>query len=227
MSIGIYKITSPKGKIYIGQSMNIEKRFIHYKNSGAPSQPKIDRSFKKYGFANHVCEIIEICDESLLNERECHYISLFDTFQTDHGMNCRSGGAFGRHSSYSNELNRQAHLGKKDTDQTKEKKRLAMAKFKGIKRDPEIGRKISEAKKGVKFSDAQKKNMSISRRNSQAVKRQCKINAKNQGKTVIDTVSGETWASAKEAAAANGMNQYTLTPKLNGTFKNNTNLKYL
>jgi len=33
MSIGIYKITSPKGKTYIGQSINIEKRFKEHKNS--------------------------------------------------------------------------------------------------------------------------------------------------------------------------------------------------
>ena len=31
MSIGIYKITNPKNKIYIGKSKNIEKRFESYK----------------------------------------------------------------------------------------------------------------------------------------------------------------------------------------------------
>ena len=29
--VGIYKITSPSGKIYIGQSIDIQKRFKHYK----------------------------------------------------------------------------------------------------------------------------------------------------------------------------------------------------
>jgi len=29
--IGIYKITSPSNKVYIGQSINIEKRFKSYK----------------------------------------------------------------------------------------------------------------------------------------------------------------------------------------------------
>ena len=32
MSIGIYKITSPTRKIYIGQSINIEKRQSQYRN---------------------------------------------------------------------------------------------------------------------------------------------------------------------------------------------------
>jgi predicted GIY-YIG superfamily endonuclease len=31
MSIGIYKITSPSNKIYIGQSINIERRIKQYK----------------------------------------------------------------------------------------------------------------------------------------------------------------------------------------------------
>jgi len=30
--IGIYKITNPEGKIYIGLSKNIEKRFKNHKN---------------------------------------------------------------------------------------------------------------------------------------------------------------------------------------------------
>ena len=31
VKIGIYKITSPSNKIYIGQSINIERRFKEYK----------------------------------------------------------------------------------------------------------------------------------------------------------------------------------------------------
>lgn len=30
--VGIYKITNPKGRIYIGQSVNIEQRKQNYKN---------------------------------------------------------------------------------------------------------------------------------------------------------------------------------------------------
>ena len=30
--VGIYKITNPKGKVYIGQSVDIERRFFRYRN---------------------------------------------------------------------------------------------------------------------------------------------------------------------------------------------------
>jgi len=32
--IGVYKITSPTGKVYIGSSIDIEKRIKHYKSVG-------------------------------------------------------------------------------------------------------------------------------------------------------------------------------------------------
>jgi group I intron endonuclease len=71
--IGIYKITSPTGKVYIGQSLDIKKRISTYKSSMGHQQPKIHRSFKKYGFDNHVFEIIEECSLGLLDERETFY----------------------------------------------------------------------------------------------------------------------------------------------------------
>lgn len=74
--VGIYKITNPKGKIYIGQSINIESRkrvyfyFNSYKNSIGPV---LTNSFKKYGFENHIFEVIEECSIEQLNERETYW----------------------------------------------------------------------------------------------------------------------------------------------------------
>jgi group I intron endonuclease len=52
--VGIYKITNPKGKVYIGQSTNIEERMKHYINKNGKRQPKIFYSIKKYGWENHI-----------------------------------------------------------------------------------------------------------------------------------------------------------------------------
>ena len=51
--IGIYKITSPTNKIYIGQSINIEKRFLNYNSINCKKQIRLYNSFKKYGFDKH------------------------------------------------------------------------------------------------------------------------------------------------------------------------------
>jgi len=67
--IGIYKITNPNGKIYIGQSINIKKRKGCYKRNQIPKQPRICNSIKKYGFENHIFEVIEECSIDQLNEK--------------------------------------------------------------------------------------------------------------------------------------------------------------
>ena len=61
--VGIYKITNPKGKVYIGKSIDINKRLTYYKHySHRKTQHKLNNSISKYGFENHTLEIIEECD---------------------------------------------------------------------------------------------------------------------------------------------------------------------
>lgn len=85
--IGIYKITNPKGKIYIGQSRNIENRFRSYmQKSQCKSQVKLKRSFNKYGIENHKFEIIELCDFNLLNKRERFWQDYYNVLEN--GLNC-------------------------------------------------------------------------------------------------------------------------------------------
>ena len=85
--IGIYKITSPSGKIYIGQSVNILSRINKYKNAKCITQPIILKSILKYGWENHLFEIILECDKSELNEKERHYQELFNCIGKN-GLNC-------------------------------------------------------------------------------------------------------------------------------------------
>jgi group I intron endonuclease len=78
--IGIYKITSPSNKIYVGQSINIEKRWKVYKHISCKKQVKLYNSLLKYKPENHIFELIEECSLEQLNEHEVywkqHYINL-------------------------------------------------------------------------------------------------------------------------------------------------------
>lgn len=86
--IGIYKITSPSGKVYIGQSINIEKRFKDYKYlCNCKGQIKLYRSFTKHGVGNHIFEIIENCIESELNNRERYWQDFYNCMYV--GLNCK------------------------------------------------------------------------------------------------------------------------------------------
>jgi group I intron endonuclease len=71
--IGIYKITSPSNKIYIGQSIDIERRKKSYALLNCNQQPKVYNSLVKYGWENHQHEIIEECSLDKLNERELYW----------------------------------------------------------------------------------------------------------------------------------------------------------
>ena len=85
--IGIYKITNPTGKIYIGQSINIENRRSQYKNYDCKTQPSIFSSLKKYGLENHIFEVIEECEIEMLGQREKYWKIYFNTVKE--GLNCR------------------------------------------------------------------------------------------------------------------------------------------
>jgi group I intron endonuclease len=74
--IGIYKITSPSGKVYIGQSINInnrKKQYINYIKNNSSIGPHLMNSFKKYSFEGHNFEILEECKIVELDENETHY----------------------------------------------------------------------------------------------------------------------------------------------------------
>lgn len=92
---GIYKITSPSGKIYIGQAFDIENRWSRYRSLNCRAQVHLYNSLKKHGSENHLFEILCECTEGELNEKENYYITLFDSFNSKHGLNLRSGGGRG------------------------------------------------------------------------------------------------------------------------------------
>jgi len=98
----IYKITSPTGRIYIGQTKNLKKRVSCYrhaynKNKFSNGHNKLYNSLKKYGFDNHFFEIIDEVEDELLLEREKYWIRELDTycFENPKHLNMSRGGEGG------------------------------------------------------------------------------------------------------------------------------------
>jgi group I intron endonuclease len=90
----IYKITNPTGKIYIGCTIDWKRRFSEYRRLSMVGQRKLYNSLKKYGYENHVFEIIEECNETMLHEREIYYINYYNCITE--GLNIRLGNRNGR-----------------------------------------------------------------------------------------------------------------------------------
>ena len=131
--IGIYKITSPSKKIYIGQSKDIIHRFNTYKKYRCKSQPLLYNSLIKYGSENHSFDILIQCNISELNKYEIYFIDLFQSFNSKHGLNLQSGGYNGSPSISTKEKLRNINLGKKYSDETNYAKGKAMRNNKHTK----------------------------------------------------------------------------------------------
>jgi group I intron endonuclease len=120
--IGIYKITSPSNKVYIGQSINIERRLRYYKRIACKEQVKIYNSLLKYGVDAHIFEVLELCDTKELNNRERHYQDLYDSVVN--GLNLlyvKSEHFNGGHSEESKKKISDSKKGKTFTDEHKYK----------------------------------------------------------------------------------------------------------
>lgn len=123
--IGIYKITNPKGKIYIGQSVNIEERKNQYKYLSKYSLGrKIFNSIKKYGFENHIFEILEECSLEQLDEREIYWGIYFNVLKN--GLNLKLGDGRGICSEETKQL---MSISAKNIMNEEHKKKLSIAKL--------------------------------------------------------------------------------------------------
>lgn len=83
--VGIYKITSPNGKVYIGQSKDIQLRWKQHINN--PSNKFLKESFDEYGVSNHQFDILDTCYEWELDEIEEGYILQYKATNPKFGFN--------------------------------------------------------------------------------------------------------------------------------------------
>ena len=84
---GIYKWTNEiNKKVYIGQSINIYKRFLDYKKGRFNQYMK--RAIDKYGIDNFTIEILERnIDEDKLDEYEQKWIDYYESYKNENGYN--------------------------------------------------------------------------------------------------------------------------------------------
>jgi len=170
--IGIYKITSPKGAIYIGLSTDIYYRIYScYKKLRCKSQYKIYNSLIKYGIDNHKFEIIHLVESSNLtksqiidelNELEKKYIKEFNSFSDDNyilGLNLTRGGCSMELTTESRKIISQKNKGRIVSEDTRIKMSLSR---KGKKLSKEHRDKISKANMGKTPSEETRLKLSLS-----------------------------------------------------------------
>lgn len=204
---GIYKITSPVGRVYIGKALDLKRRKSEYKYLKCKTQHFVYRSILKYGFDSHIFEVIENCPADLLNAREVYYIALFKTnncrYPDDNGMNCTDGGEGSYGFKHTNESKRRMSDKQKQLRRSSESNLKRSATLKGRPIPPNclkklVGSKQSEEHKAKRIQGLFRK--------------------------VINTDTGHIYNSVREAAETNNINRDTLKGWLSGRYPNKSNL---
>jgi group I intron endonuclease len=199
---GIYKISSPTKKIYIGQSIDIERRFKEYKKLYCKPQRKLYFSLKKHGIENHIFEIIEECSENMLLERETYWKNHYKVLEIP-SLCCRIDGKGGKNSKETNNLISQGNTG--------------ISRNKGRKQTDEEKILRSKIKKGTKLSKSHTENM----RKGMLGKNVTPILCINDSKS---------YSSIREAAKALNLNERAIQNHLAGltkSLKNKLQFKYI
>lgn len=91
---GIYKITNINNmKCYVGQSVDIANRFTQHCRCGCgiktPKDNKLYAAMLKNGLDQFTFEIVEICPQEELNEKEKYYIDVYNS--VNYGFNSQDG----------------------------------------------------------------------------------------------------------------------------------------
>ena len=242
--IGIYKITSPTGRIYIGQSIDIEKRRRMYVNNHCKQQQKLHASLCKYGFNEHDFEVIEECHWDLLNEREEYWIEFYETFNSDIGMNLSSGGLNKRVSeetklkiSIGNKGKKKPWLGKlnktREYNFSIERRNHISISNTGRKNSDETKLKMSNSalkrsarSEDTKFKMSESAKLKIFTNEHRRKILESRLNSERTGKTVVNRLTGEEYKNLTYLCKEKGFCYGTMKRKMRGASNNNTDYEY-
>ena len=168
---GIYKITNSKGRVYIGQAVSLQKRKTQYQRYDCKNQPRLYNSLVKYGFSEHIFEIVEECKLEELNIRERHWQDFYNVLGKS-GLNCKLQSTLETKAVYSKESREKqskSHTGEKQEASRVEKRAAAN---KGKKRTDEQKERISVALQGIPKTEAHKAALRVPKKQKQPYTRE-------------------------------------------------------
>lgn len=248
--IGIYKITNPSGRVYIGQSINIEHRFKEYRRLKCKLQKRLINSFTKYAVENHIFDIIEECAIQDLNTRERYWQDEYNVLDKYKGLNCKLTTSLDKSGKYSEELKQKIGLGNKGkivSEKTRLKISLANKGnqiWLGRKHTEETKKKMSQSAKIKIFTEIHRLNLSkarVRRVVSEDTKQLISTALKGRRppaktieasrlvttKIILDLETGIYYEGRKAASDAKNINFFTLRGQLTGKHKSKTSLVYV
>lgn len=188
--MGVYKFTNVvTGKVYVGSSYNIARRYQDHFNGLLKNKSPLTRvqnSFNKHGFANFYFSILEIVDKSEeLLKREQYWIDFYDSTHQDKGYNIRKIP--------------NSNKGFKQSLETKERISKALI---GRVCSEETKKKIGNSVRGGKRSEECRKKMSMAKLGKPSSRRKRVAKCKDNGSIIVSYPS-ILEASIKEKSSRN------------------------
>lgn len=185
---GIYGLRSKTtGKWYVGQSLNIRKRWEVYRNLRCKGQEKLYRALLKYGYNDFEKLVFEECEniDWILDYREIYWIRILNSVVD--GYNIREGGSHGKMTVESRMKMSLAKKGRRISDITRQRMSAAQ---KRVARDVDWCSRLGKMNLGRKMSDETKQKLSTARTGIRvgphSAEHRQKISESCMGRTVSD-----------------------------------------
>lgn len=208
--IGVYSITNcVNGKVYIGQSWDIETRFRDYKGYRAGAH--LSAAFKKYGIHAFHFGIVEVfpptVSQAALDVAEDEYIVAGGRLDQANGYNMRRGGSHGKHGAESRRRISEIQIGRKLSE---EHKRKIGEKSKGRYYSAETRAKIGAAHTGMVFSEESRRKMREShlgkKLSRESIEKRTRTRQANgwftaeHKQSISEAKKGKPWSDGRRAA---------------------------
>jgi group I intron endonuclease len=233
--VSIYKITSPSGKIYIGSTINLKDRIYRYKTNRVKNQIKISRSIEKYGWENHIFEVIFKCDLKDRNFYENKFGVQYDVLGNN-GLNCSIPKSNDAYICIAEETKIKiglAHKGKKLSEQQKKQISINSSNWLKNNKHPMIG--VTAWNKGKSHLKGEKNPMyGIKRSDEWKAEHSRRMKEKNprgekhpKSVKIINSENGKIYLNIRDASEKLKINYSTLKSVIRRKKTNKYNLYYL
>jgi group I intron endonuclease len=223
---GVYKITSPSNRIYVGSSISINDRLTNYRNGHLQYQRKLNASFNKYTTKAHTFELLEICCKENVRQRERFHCLKYDVLG-EFGLNLKIPHENDGYGSVSEETR------KKLSEARTGEKNAMYGKIGEL--SPNFGKKGSEEKRRkLSLANSKEKHPLYGKKHSEETIKKMKDSSRrvskgehSQAKKVISLETGQIWDCAVDCYNEMGLTRDQLYKMLNGKLKSPPKYKYI
>lgn len=223
---GIYIITNTiDGKRYIGQSIDIKRRFWDHRCISHEENRHLRYAMKKYGKEAFKYEILEECEYEKLDEREIYYI---DKLKPEYNVSYGGQRTMKRLPDETKEILSKKAKKQWDNKTDEEKAEFIRKNLTGPKIGHEVSEETREKLRMANIGKLQSKE-TIEKRKATFIKKKANGYIQTNGdhkKKIVCVETGIVFDSVKSAAESIGVNPSCVSANLKGRQKTVKNLHF-